>query len=81
MLVLTRKIGERLVIGEGVVVTVIAAYGSQVRLGIEAPPEVDIWRDELCSVVTNDTTSSPRKKKLPHVPPCRANRANKEARR
>ena len=47
MLVLSRKIGEKIVIGEGIVVTVLEVKGRQVRLGLEAPPEVSIWRGEL----------------------------------
>lgn len=47
MLVLSRKIGERLVIGEGVVVQVLAVRRGQIRLGITAPPSVHIRREEL----------------------------------
>ena len=47
MLVLSRKIGEKIVIGKGVVVTVLEVKGRQVRLGIEAPLDVPIWRGEL----------------------------------
>ena len=47
MLVLSRKIGERIVMGDGIVVTVLDIKGRQVRLGIEAPPDVTIWRGEL----------------------------------
>jgi len=47
MLVLTRKIGERICIGEDVVVTVIYIDNNRVRLGIEAPRSVPIWRSEL----------------------------------
>jgi carbon storage regulator len=47
MLVLSRKIGERLVIGEGVVVQVLAVRRGQIRLGISAPPSVHIRREEL----------------------------------
>jgi len=47
MLVLTRKIGERICIGEDVVVTVIYTDNNRVRLGIEAPRSVPIWRSEL----------------------------------
>jgi carbon storage regulator len=47
MLVLTRKVGERLVIGEGVVVEVLALRRGQIRLGISAPPSVPIRREEL----------------------------------
>ena len=44
MLVLTRKLMERLVIGDNICITVVRIEGGQVRLGIEAPPEVRIVR-------------------------------------
>jgi carbon storage regulator len=47
MLVLSRKVGERVVIAENIVVTVLEVKGRQVRLGFEAPPDVQIWRGEL----------------------------------
>ena len=47
MLVLSRKIGERIVIGDNVVLTVLAVKGRQVRLGIEAPAAVPIRRETL----------------------------------
>ncbi|MGZ4677304.1 MAG: carbon storage regulator CsrA [Acidimicrobiia bacterium] len=47
MLVLTRKISERIVIGEDVVVTVLEVRGDQVRVGIEAPREVKVFREEV----------------------------------
>jgi len=47
MLILTRQIGETIVIDHDIRVTVLAAKGSQVRIGIEAPDEVDIIREEL----------------------------------
>lgn len=47
MLVLTRKIGEKLVIGGNITVSVIEINGSRVRLGIEAPRQVSIARGEL----------------------------------
>lgn len=47
MLVLTRRIGETILIGQDIEVVVLEAYGSQVRLGIEAPREVTILREEL----------------------------------
>ena len=47
MLVLSRKIGERILIGDNVVLTVLAVKGRQVRLGIEAPASVPIWRETL----------------------------------
>jgi len=47
MLVLSRKVGERIIIGEGVTVVVLAVHGQQIRLGIEAPKDVSIRREEL----------------------------------
>lgn len=47
MLVLTRKLGESIVIGNNVRVTVLEMQGKQIRLGIEAPPEVSVHRGEV----------------------------------
>jgi carbon storage regulator len=47
MLVLSRKIGERIVIGDNVVVQVLAVRRGQIRLGITAPSSVSIRREEL----------------------------------
>ncbi|MGE5195685.1 MAG: carbon storage regulator [Deltaproteobacteria bacterium] len=47
MLVLTRKIGERIIIGEKVDITVVQIRGSKVRLGVTAPRQVPVVRAEL----------------------------------
>jgi len=47
MLILSRKPGERIVIGDGVVVTVVAVGGDRVRLGICAPSATSIHREEV----------------------------------
>lgn len=47
MLVLTRRLGEEIVIGDNVRVTVVAVKGDQVRLGVTAPKSVDIDRKEI----------------------------------
>ncbi|MFM8733972.1 MAG: carbon storage regulator [Pirellulales bacterium] len=47
MLVLSRKQNERIRVGESVVVTVVRVSGDKVRIGIEAPPNVRVLRDEL----------------------------------
>lgn len=47
MLVLTRQTNERLLIGEDIVIEVREVRGNQVKIGIEAPPEVKVLRKEL----------------------------------
>lgn len=47
MLVLTRKLNQKIIIGNDVRITVVGIRGNHVRLGIEAPPEVSVLRDEL----------------------------------
>ncbi len=47
MLVLSRKVGERILIGDRVTVTVVRITGGGVRLGIEAPAEMAVIREEL----------------------------------
>ena len=47
MLVLTRKLGQSIIIGDGVEVQVLSVAGEKARLGITAPPEVSIFRSEV----------------------------------
>jgi carbon storage regulator len=47
MLVLTRKVGEEIVIGDNIRVTVVELKGGKVRLGVSAPPEIAVDRDEV----------------------------------
>lgn len=47
MLLLTRRIGESVIIGEDIYVTVLSIKGSQVRLGVNAPKEIPVHREEI----------------------------------
>lgn len=55
MLVLSRKQNERIVIGESVVVTVVRIAGDKVRVGIEAPAEMRVVRDEIVDRLDEST--------------------------
>jgi carbon storage regulator len=47
MLILTRKIGESLMINDNIIITVLGVKGTQVRLGVEAPKNIVVHREEI----------------------------------
>jgi carbon storage regulator len=57
MLVLSRKIGESILISESIRVTVVQSTNGRIRLGIEAPPEVIVLREELTKFCSNSSPS------------------------
>jgi carbon storage regulator len=52
MLVLSRKLGEKIVIGDNIVITVVKIDRNQIRIGIEAPQTVPVYREEIAPLRT-----------------------------
>ncbi|QGJ68900.1 Carbon storage regulator CsrA [Planctomycetales bacterium 10988] len=59
MLVLSRKVGEKLHIGNDIVITITQVKGNRVKIGIEAPEDVRIVRDELKEAVQSFQSTQP----------------------
>jgi carbon storage regulator len=57
MLILTRRVGESLMIGDNVNVTVLGIKGNQVRLGVNAPKEVSVHREEIYQRIQREHTA------------------------
>jgi len=62
MLILTRRVGETLMIGDNVTITVLQINGNQVRIGINAPKEVAVHREEIYEKVQREKTNVSRPK-------------------
>jgi carbon storage regulator len=57
MLILTPKLGESIMIGDDIKVMIISDKRDQVKVGIEAPDDVDIWREEIYDNIQNQQKS------------------------
>ncbi len=58
MLVVSRKIGERILIGDKIAITVVKVAGGAVRLGVEAPAELPVMREELALEIRQEEESA-----------------------
>ena len=58
MLILTRRVGESLMVGDEITVTVLGVKGNQVRIGVNAPRDVAVHREEIYNRIQDDDDSS-----------------------
>ncbi|HEJ6213558.1 TPA: carbon storage regulator CsrA [Pseudomonas aeruginosa] len=59
MLILTRRVGETLMVGDDVTVTVLGVKGNQVRIGVNAPKEVAVLREEIYQRIQKEKDQEP----------------------
>ena len=53
MLILTRRVGEKIIIGDNVTIALLGIKGNQARLGIEAPKDITVHREEIYQLIQN----------------------------
>lgn len=58
MLIITRRVGERIMIGSDVTVTILGMRGNQVRIGVDAPQEVEVHREEIYERIKQEYATS-----------------------
>jgi carbon storage regulator len=63
MLIITRRPGERVMIGDDVVIAIIDVKGSNVRIGIDAPREIAVYREELLEAMKAEKTAGAQQTK------------------
>ena len=61
MLILTRRIGETLMIGDEVTIKVLGVKGNQVRLGVNAPKDISVHREEIYEKIQEENRTSSQK--------------------
>ena len=67
MLILTRRVGETIVIGDDVVVTVLGIKGNQVRIGINAPKDLSVHREEIYQRIQQEKGGTPPEQKQEEI--------------
>ena len=68
MLILTRRVGETIIIGDDIIVTVLGIKGNQVRIGINAPKDISVHREEIYQRIQQEKNTAPKQEE-PVAPP------------
>lgn len=70
MLILSRKSGERILIGDTIIVSVLETKGDQVKIGIDAPKEIRVYRHEIYEAIQaeNKAAALSELKRISHLP-------------
>jgi carbon storage regulator len=69
MLMMTRRAGQKIVVGEDIVIEVVEVAGNTVRLGVSAPRSVPVYREEIWTAVQMENQAAAAARDLPEAPP------------
>ncbi len=68
MLILSRRVNEKIVIGDDVVISIVEVRGDQVKLGIEAPQSVKVFRQEVYDAIQDENRKAAASSAMPELP-------------